>query len=425
MQKLRDGEYMNAFSLNLTYLKKHAKSRLKRIRSGSVEDLRWLLALHPSSHLSADSIKLADVHLSLARELGLSSWSKLLSHIDSLDRNKSADGVPLPALDNDLKTLHVRCGHDIQQTLEQAGFTGDFLPYIEPLCVGPLCLDEKTLSVIRAEYVYDRLLSEMKEIERSLDQVKSEAKQATNKLLDNDYQRIVLWVEHDNYDQLMLIRSLYLLSYPNINKVEIIEVSTFPGRERFIGLGQLPPEALRSLWNSRKVVTTEHIVSAIELWKAFCSESPLKLVDSYHNVDQNLFPNIRAVIFRHLQELPHIDLGLGLVERITFNILKEAQDSMKFNKLFKRYMDSEPLVYLGDVMYWALIKPLTEGPEPLIEVTQSDPEDLYKYTFSLSVDHHLEPDILIEKWVGGIHCTARDFWCWDHQDLTTISRKTK
>lgn len=416
---------MNAFSLNLTYLKKHAKSRLKRIRSGSVEDLRWLLALHPNSHLSADRIKLADVHLSLARELGVSSWSKLLSHIDSLDRNKSADGAPLPALDNDLKTLHVRCGHDIQQTLEQAGFSGDFLPYIEPLCIGPLCLDEKTLSVTRAEYVSDRLLSEMKQVEKSLDQVKSEAKQATNKLLDNDYQRIVLWVEHDNYDQLMLIRALYLLSYPNINKVEIIEVSTFPGRERFIGLGQLPPEALRWLWNSRKVVTTEHIVSATELWKAFCSENPLKLVDSYHNVDQNLFPNIRAVILRHLQELPHIDLGLGLVERITFNILKEAQDSMTFNKLFKRYMDSEPLVYLGDVMYWALIKPLTEGPEPLIKVTQSAPEDLYKYTFSLSVDHHSEPDMLIEKWVGGIHCTARDFWCWDHQDLTTISRKTK
>ena len=294
---------MNAFSLNLTYLKKHAKSRLKRIRSGSVKDLRWLLALHPQPLLPADSVKLADVHLALARELGVSSWSKLLSHIDSLDRNKSSDGAPLPALDDDLQTLHVRCGHDIQQTLEQAGFNGDFLPYIEPLCIGPLFLDEKTLSEIRAEYVSDRLLSEMKEVEKSLEQIKSEAKQATSKLLDNDYQRIVLWVEHDNYDQLMLIRSLYLLSYQNITKVEIIEVSTFPGRERFIGLGQLPPEALRALWNSRTKVSVEHITVATKVWPAFCSKSPLKLVEYYHKVDQGLFPNIREVIFRHL---PHV-----------------------------------------------------------------------------------------------------------------------
>lgn len=421
MQKLRDGEYMNAFSLNLTYLKKHAKYRLKRVRSGSVEDLRWLLALHPQPLLPADSVKLADVHLALARELGVSSWSKLLSHIDSLDRNKSSDGAPLPALDNDLQTLHVRCGHDIQQTLEQAGFSGDFLPYIEPLCIGPLFLDEKTLSAIRAEYVSDRLLSEMKEVEKSLEQIKSEAKQATSKLLDNDYQRIVLWVEHDNYDQLMLIRSLYLLSYQNTTKVEIIEVSTFPGRERFIGLGQLPPEALRALWNSRKKVSVEHITVATELWPAFCSKSPLKLVEYYHKVDQGLFPNIRAVIFRHLQELPHIDSKYGLVERLTIDILKNEEEGLEFNELFKRYMKLEPLVYLGDLMYWALIKPLTEGPEPILQAQRSESKDWYNNRISLSKSTHNRTSKVADKWVGGIHLTPNNFWSWDHQDLATIS----
>ena len=422
MQKLRDGEYMNAFSLNLTYLKKHAKSRLKRIRTGSTEDLRWLLALHPNPLLSADSVKLADVHLALARELGVSSWSKLLSHIDSLERNKSSGGTPLSALDNDLQTLHVRCGHDIQQTLEQAGFKGDFLPYIEPLCLGPLALDEETLSTIRAEYVCDRLLSEMKEVEKSFEQVKLEAKQATSKLLDNSYQRIVIWVEHDNYDQLMLIRSLYLLSYQNTTKVEIIEVSTFPGRERFIGLGQLPPEALRALWNSRKGVSVDHITVATELWQAFCCESPLKLVENHHKVDQNLFPNIKAVIFRHLQELPHTESKLGLVERLTIDILNDEEEGLEFKELFKRYMKLEPLVYLGDLMYWAIIKPLTEGSEPILQVQRSENEDWYHNCISLSKSKHNKPKLIEDKWVGGIHLTPNNFWSWDHQDLTTISR---
>lgn len=416
---------MNAFSLNLTYLKKHAKSRLKRIRSGSVEDLRWLIALHPKPLLSADSVKLADVHLALARELGVSSWSKLLSHIDSLDRNKSSDGAPLPALDNDLRTLHVRCGHDIQPTLEQAGFNGEFLPYIEPLCIGPLSLDEKMLSAIRAEYVSDRLLSEMKEVGKSLEQIKSEAKQATSKLLDNDYQRIVLWVEHDNYDQLMLIRSLYLLSYQNITKVEIIEVSTFPGRERFIGLGQLPPEALRTLWDSRKDVSAEHIRVATELWQAFCSGTPLKLVDNYLKVDQALFPNIRDVIFRHLQELPHIDSKHGLVERLTIDILKNKEEGLEFNELFKRYMKLEPLVYLGDLMFWALIKPLTEGPEPIFQAQKSESRDWYNNHISLSSPAYNRRSEIADKWVGGIHLTPNNFWSWDHHDLATLSHRIK
>ena len=219
----------------------------------------------------------------------------------------------------------------------------------------------------------------------------------------------------------MLIRSLYLLSYPNVTKVDIIEVSTYPGRERFIGLGQLPPEALRALWNSRKKVSIEHITVATELWRAFCSKSPLKLAEYYHKVDQDLFPNIRTVIFRHLQELPHIDSKLGLVECLTIDILKGAKEGLEFSELFKRYMKLEPLVYLGDLMYWTLIKPLTEGSEPILQVQKSENENWYNNRISLSKSTHNWPSIIKDKWIGGIHLTPNNFWTWDHQDLATIS----
>jgi len=413
---------MNSFSLNLAYLKKHAKSRLKLIKSGSIKDLSWLLTHHPNRLLSSTQVKLSDIHLALARELGLKSWQKLLSHIELLERNKSIDGEPLPPLDSDVPTLHVRCGHDIQQTLNRAGFTGSFLPYIEPLCIGPLAIKEEELSALRTDYVYHRLVSQIKEMDKSIDQVRQDARKETDELLKDDYQRVVLWVEHDNYDQLMLIRTLHLLSYPNISKIEVIEVSRFPGRERFIGLGQLPPEALRSLWERRRKVTVEQIRVATQLWKAFCSDSPLELIESYYKVDNSHFPNISAVIFRHLQELPHFDSRLSLVETITVDILKDSKEGLEFCQLFKRYMELEPLVYLGDVLFWVLIKPLTEGSSAILKVTMPENNDWRYCTIQLACPNSNKRQIVEDKWVGGIHISPENSWTWDHQDLSTVFR---
>lgn len=413
---------MNSFSLNLAYLKKHAKSRLKLIKSGSNKDLSWLLSQHPNQTLFPEQVKLSDIHLAIARELGLKSWQKLLSHIELLERHKSNGNEPLPPLDNDIPTLHVRCGHDIQQTLTKAGFAGNFLPYIEPLCIGPLALQEDEFLKLRADYVCHRLVSEIAEMDKSVEQVKREAIKETKELLSNDYQRVVLWIEHDNYDQLMLIRVLYLLSYSNFSKIEIIEVNRFPGREKFIGLGQLPPEALRSLWAKRKKVTIEQITTATQLWKAFCSDGPLDLIESYHNVDNTLFPNIHSVIFRHLQELPQVDSGLSLVESIVLDILRKNKEALEFSKLFKRYMELEPLVYLGDVMFWVLIKPLTEGASPLLTVSMPEPYDWRNCTLQLSDSNFSQRRIIEDKWVGGIHITQKNSWCWDHKNLSTISK---
>ena len=35
-------------------------------------------------------------------------------------------------------------------------------------------------------------------------------------------------------------------------RLELINIGEFPGAVRFIGLGQLPPEALRMLWAKRR-----------------------------------------------------------------------------------------------------------------------------------------------------------------------------
>ena len=54
---------------------------------------------------------------------------------------------------------------------------------------------------------------------------------------------VVLWFEHDLYDQLQLIQILAgLPDFPP--RVELICVGTFPGRPDFHGLGELEPDEL-------------------------------------------------------------------------------------------------------------------------------------------------------------------------------------
>jgi hypothetical protein len=60
-----------------------------------------------------------------------------------------------------------------------------------------------------------------------------------------DYERVVLWLEHDRYDQFVLLRCLSWFSEHGAPpKLEIVGPDDFPRGRRFLGLGQLPPEAL-------------------------------------------------------------------------------------------------------------------------------------------------------------------------------------
>jgi hypothetical protein len=55
-------------------------------------------------------------------------------------------------LDDDLRTLPIRCGSDSRQTLAEAGFAGDFLENSDPLCKGPVP-DVPDLTAVRARYL--------------------------------------------------------------------------------------------------------------------------------------------------------------------------------------------------------------------------------------------------------------------------------
>lgn len=423
---MRNGEHVqsnNQFSIDLERQKARAKRLLKAIRQGDEALLADIQTVQTKpTQLNADDVKLSHVQFYIARQLGLPSWAKLKAHVDELTHHRQAIEAGEPALDSDMKTLHIRCGHDIQDGLKQSGFRGDFLAMIDPLCMGPIPESNEHFVESRAAYVSDTLFLTQSTSETRLRIIETENTNI-NVLLNGKHQRLVFWVEHDSYDQFMLLRALSLLGDSHGKIVEIIEVNNFPGTGRFIGFGQLPTEAIRSCWKKRKPVTAKLYNQAHTAWTALRSNTPERMVSllQHHLLDNS--PNMANALKRHLQELPHEKTGLSMTQYLGLKALETEGSSINFGHWFKRYQQLEPLPTLGDSMFYALLLPLSQGRTPLINIENSD-DDLPNREFSLTSEGEAclcgQLKMNLNYYVAGVSITANDYWTWDHQDLRSL-----
>ena len=263
-----------AFRLNLEQQRKRAKDLLRAVRAGDPAARRRLADAVALPVPDAATIKLADAQFAIARELGFRTWRDLRAHVMTQAAAREAITQPGPAVDGDMPTLHVRCGSDIKGALEAARFSGDFLAVWDSLPVGPVTDAPKWIAQ-RARFHadtgtvrdvdYEAFLAELSDADRRL------AASARS------YPRVVIWAEHDSHDQLSLIRCLAQYARTGPPRVlELIAVNHFPGSRRFIGLGQLPPEAMWLLWNRREVIDAERLSVGAAAWAALTRGIPAR-----------------------------------------------------------------------------------------------------------------------------------------------------
>ncbi|MEH6565067.1 MAG: DUF1835 domain-containing protein [Halopseudomonas sp.] len=346
--------------LNLEQQRKRAKELLKAVQAGESPALERVNCWLPPR---SEPLRLAEAQLVIAREIGFASWPKLKQHIDSISH---ANRRLLRHGDVDLKTLHIRCGSDIQHSLKTAGFTGDFLEFSDPYCIGPLRYSAaEPLEHDRSAFLADAF-------GMTFPDVAARQRQAYDKLQQlDDYQRVVLWFEHDSYDQLILAYLLHRLHQLQPGaKLELIAVDRIPGVQRFIGIGQLAPELLSWLWPQRQPISDALLQLGSAAWQALTAADPSELLQLINSGTPAL-PMLGKALERHLQQLPGEGDGLGLTERLTLQILK-ANGPLSVGQVFSRLMrEAEPLPYLGDLMFWWLLQPLLEGATPLLQIEKS------------------------------------------------------
>jgi hypothetical protein len=243
------------FRLNFEQQGKRARELLKAARAGEREALARFRS----------SPKLAEAQYLIARELRFDNWAALKRHIAEMTRAREA--MNSSVLDGDLRTLHIRCGHDLQESLTEAGFRGDYYVDSYPYLFGPVREGSGYLEQ-RAHYIvgcYRDQFDPPLQYEEQLRGLEDKERELHGSA---DYGRVVLWFEHDVTDQLSLI---HLLGHYAIHRrpprLELVNISDFPGARRFTGLGELPPEALRMLWKTRKAVSAPQLQSGLDAWR--------------------------------------------------------------------------------------------------------------------------------------------------------------
>lgn len=416
------------FRLNLEQQRKRAKELLIAARagdSGALERIGVSGTIRPGT----PELKLAEAQRAIARELRFANWSQLKHHIGAMTRAREvieadASSSSDKSLDTDLRTLHVRCGRDIREPLRQAGFRGDFYEHSYPYLIGPVregpgCLEQRAKFVVSncgdddTALVYEHVLNHLRLAEQRLQD-------------SANYERVVIWSERDCYDQLVLVRLLgHYATHRRPPCLELINLAEFPGTAPFIGLGQLPPEALRMLWSTRTRAKDPQLELGLDAWRALASPDPRKLA-AIVRAGTPALPLLAPALHRHLRELPSAANGLSFTEEMALGVLAKGETSLYI--LFAELTYSiDPLPGQGDSQVRSRVLAMERTSSPLIARrhgvdnlgrSRSPWTDVLTITDTGRAVLRGEVDYLSlappSRWVGGVRIggTAPD-WRWD------------
>ncbi|ANM30105.1 hypothetical protein ABI59_11760 [Acidobacteria bacterium Mor1] len=316
--------------------------------------------------------------------------------------------------------LHVTNGDaaadGIRRGLQGAGIEGEVLPWRDVLHDGPVPPEPpEALAVHRARFLASCGFASQEGILADL-----RRRNATLEAAITGGAEIVLWFEHDLYDQLQLIEILPRLA-GRAASCSMICIDRYPGIEPFHGLGQLGPEQLAGLYPGKRTLGAAGFDHAARGWAAFTSEDPRALAElaSEKNPPLSFLP---AALARFCRAYPDVEAGIDLTERFTLEGLASGIDTAA--GLFRHQQEVEEHPFLGDAGYWCVLRDLAAGVDPVIEIEHATHQAFAGATVRLTATGHRvlagEADRIelngLDRWRGGVHLEAPDPWRWDPRE---------
>ncbi len=311
--------------------------------------------------------------------------------------------------------------------MRHADLRGEILPWRDVLHEGPVPdgLQDHELRAVRARFLadrgfgnYEQILSEFVERDALLSEFL-------------EYEEIVLWFEHDLYDQLQLLQVLAFFA----------ERGGVDGRLAAVivphYLGRVAPQRLRSFFDQRRPVGADMRDLGRRAWSAFRSPNPIDLV-ALRDADTSILPHLTGALRRHLEEFPAMRDGLSRSERQILQVLRDGP--MRLDALFRAaHHDVEDPIFLGDTIFALYVRRLA-GPEGALVQredgvaleTVRDFEDDREFWAQRAVITDLGKAILsgdrdrvqitgVDRWLGGVHLVGKIVpWRWDEFACTLV-----
>jgi len=334
------------------------------------------------------------------------------------------------------RVLHVANGTAMTTTIEAAGIPGSRSIWADPLYDGPVpggITDSELLEVRR------RHLAEPGELTWSswggnnpaLDPVNDMRAWRAAVERHGSYDELILWFEHDLFDQLNLIQLLTWIRkhVPASKPVSLISVDSFPGRPDFKGLGELTPRELVTLLDARQRVSGPQYDLAQRAWDAFRASTP-EAFDAIRHENTAALPYLAASITRFLQEYPWTIDGLSRTERRLLELA--SGDGITLSHAFPRMHAGERAYYVTDGTVAELAETLARTSPALVTLQMSKADDRRSLRGHVTVtdagravlsgERDRVATCGIDRWLGGVHLrTNGPLWRWDDARQRIIS----
>jgi len=322
--------------------------------------------------------------------------------------------------------LHVRCGDDIIGKLRSAGMPGEFLVWADPLAQGPTRPGNgEAWYDLRAEFIARAYGGDAADIAASL----READAVLDRHDPED--ELVLWFEHDLFDQAILVRLLARLAGHRTGRprLSLVTLHAHPTVARFIGLGNLHAPALAELFAARAPVTEAMLAAGSAGWAALRAPTPEPAAELARAGADGL-PYLPGALRRHMQELPSTANGLGRTEQLVLEAIASGAESA--GAVFEAVQEREEAPWLGDVMLYAVVAALARARTPLLRVAGAWPAEAGAFRGARVELTSAGAAVLggrvdavalsgIDRWVGGVELRGpRAAWRWDESSLRPV-----
>jgi hypothetical protein len=319
--------------------------------------------------------------------------------------------------------LHVTNGDSAAEGIRASGVGGDVLPWRDALHEGPVPsgLDAGQLRPVRADFLASCGWGDAGEIE-------AELRARDERLLAaHGRELVVLWFEHDLYDQLQLLQILDMLD--DDGGVEAVLADRY--------LGELEPAELARLANERDAVRTDQLAVARVAWSAVRAPEPVA-IEVTLRTHTGALPHLAAALRRFLEELPGVGDGLSRTERQALEAL--AGGPRTALDVFVDSNRAEEAMFLGDSWMWRRLWELGQGDARLVQGVDGEPigtppplsdDDGFarreiELTDAgrrvLAGEEDRAALVPLDRWIGGTHVTGPDpAWRWDRRAARVVN----
>jgi hypothetical protein len=303
--------------------------------------------------------------------------------------------------------LHVTNGDHAAERIRAAGFTDTVLPWRDVLHEGPVpapaTLD--SLRPLRARFLAGGTITPVERARQLEERDRTLAAHA-------ERSEVVLWFEHDLYDQLQLAQILDWFAAGPHKPPTLVQADDY--------LGRLPIERYVPMFDARHQVTSAQLEAAQRAWRAFTSPDPRAIEDVLMSLDA--LPFMGPALERHLEEFPSVENGLSRTERQALEVL--VAGPLALPKLFEvAHLERENPFFLGDLTFFTLVRALSNGEASLVRIVDDAAQITETGRDVLSGRADRVNVLGIDRWLGGVHLKGpRVPWRWDrsHRRLAGV-----